>query len=63
MSEYAGIIYKNGNNVGFYKNIEATINSIVATCEVHRFDIEEYELKDFNGHIVWAGNKINGDVV
>lgn len=48
-------VFKNDVDVGWYKTIESGVNSIKSTCEVHSFNIEEYELRTFDGEVVWRG--------
>lgn len=49
-------VFKDGVDVGWYKNIEAGKNAIVAACKVHGFDIESYEFRDkFAKKVLWKG--------
>ena len=57
-------VFKNGQEVGWYKKLEPGKNAIIAACEVHGFDIEEYEFRDYKTakKVLWKGAKTDLDV-
>lgn len=52
-------VYKNGKEVGWYKDIVPGANAVIATCRSLGFDITEYEFRDYENDekIVWKGEK------
>lgn len=51
-------VFKNGVEVGWFKNIESGVNAIEASCFVHDYNIADYELRSpFDDAVVWR--KIN----
>lgn len=53
-------VYKNGYEVGWYKDLVPGINSIKATCENMGYDLKEYELRDYEDEkkVLWSGIEI-----
>lgn len=50
-------VIKNGDDVGWYKNIESGVNNVKSTCEVHGFDISHYEFRSaIDDTVVWRGS-------
>lgn len=50
------LVFKNGIESGWFKDIEAGKNAIIVACKVHGFDIEEYEFRDkFTKKVLWKG--------
>lgn len=52
-------VYKNGQEVGWYKDLVPGINAIKATCKNMGYDIREYELRDYTDEkkILWNGSE------
>lgn len=52
-------VYKNGVEVGWYKDIVPGANAVIATCRSLGFDIEAYEFREYDNseNIVWKGEK------
>lgn len=50
-------VFKNGVEVGWYKNLVPGVNAIKATCKNMGFNIEDYELRDYETAkiILWRG--------
>jgi hypothetical protein len=49
---------KNGETLGWFKDLQAGINSILESSKVNNFDIKDYELRDMeDGIILWSGRK------
>ena len=50
-------VFKNGQEVGWYKDLVPGINAIEATCKNMGYDIKEYELRDYNNEkkVLWNG--------
>ena len=50
-------VFKNGVEVGWYKNLVPGVNAIKATCKNMGFNIEAYELRDYETakKILWRG--------
>jgi hypothetical protein len=57
-------VYKNGVEVGWYKDIVPGANAVIATCKLRGMDICDYEFRDFDDDkkVVWRGIDANLDV-
>jgi hypothetical protein len=57
-------VYKNGSEVGWYKDLVPGINAIKATCENMGYDLKEYELRDYEDEkkVLWRGIEAVVDV-
>lgn len=52
------IAVKNGEVVGWFKDLIPGINCIKESCKVNGFNIQEYEIRDFeNRNLLWTGEK------
>ena len=52
-------VYKNGKEVGWYKDIVPGANAVIATCKKWGFDITQYEFRDYDDDkkVVWRGTE------
>ena len=52
-------VYKRGVEVGWFKDIVPGANAVINACKYHKFDITEYEFRDFEDttKIVWRGQE------
>ena len=52
-------VYKNGQEVGWYKDEVVGANAVIATCKNLGYDITQYEFRDFDDvkKVVWIGTK------
>ena len=50
-------VFKKGVEVGWYKNLVPGVNAIRATCKNMGYNIEDYELRDYETAriILWRG--------
>ena len=57
-------VFKCGVEVGWYKNLVPGVNAIKATCKNLGYNIEDYELRDFDTgkNILWKGSQEQKDV-
>ena len=57
-------VYKNGIEVGWYKDAVPGANAVIATCKNLGYDITAYEFREFDNdkNIVWRGTKDMLDV-
>lgn len=52
------VVVKNGEQVGWFKDIRPGINCLIESCKINNFDIRDYELRDYyDGIILWSGSK------
>ena len=52
-------VFKNGVEVGWFKDIVPGANALINSCRVHGFDIEQYDFRDYDTakNILWKGEK------
>lgn len=52
------LVVKNGEKMGWFKDLQPGINCILESCKTNKFDIRDYELRDMEGGIIlWSGRK------
>lgn len=52
------VVVKNGQSLGWFKDLEPGINCILESCKINHFDVKDYELRDYDyGNILWSGRK------
>jgi hypothetical protein len=52
-------VFKNGIDIGWYKDLESGRNAVEALCAYSGFDVTQYEFRDSNGVVVWRGSSEN----
>ena len=65
MSEKVKVkVFKNGQEVGWYKDIEPGANAVKAVCEQRGWDIAQYEFHDYETakRVVLSGAGCGQDV-
>jgi hypothetical protein len=52
-------VFKNGQEVGWYKDITPGANAVIATCKNLGYDITQYHFTEYDNteNIVWRGEK------
>lgn len=52
-------VFKDGKEVGWYKDLVPGVNAIKATCHNMGYDIKAYELRDYETakKVLWSGMK------
>lgn len=52
-------VFKNGQEVGWYKDIIPGANAVIATCKYLGYDITQYHFTEYDNtqNIVWRGEK------
>lgn len=52
-------VFKNGKEVGWYKDIVPGANAVIATCKNLGYDITQYYFTEFDNpdNIVWRGEQ------
>lgn len=50
-------VYKNGVEVGWYKDEVSGANAVIATCKLQGLDLNDFEFRDFEDEnkVVWRG--------
>ena len=57
-------VYKNGVEVGWYKDIEPGANAVIATCKLQGMNLADFEFRDYDDDkkVLWRGAEVILDV-